>query len=546
MANYFLDFSAANNGDGSDGAQAGAPAAPGAFNQLTAAENVTILAGDSVYLRRTGTASVKTILFKNGVKYYGWPKAADENFATRPANTVDATWNASLEDWCFFDAPSGAENHVDNEFWRLNSYTITSQNHWLNTVSGVSGNLFWNHCRQTGTSPGNQMQARCQPGNWGSGAYKLRDFQFVHTSGTGTALATWSPSAAGWIDVEFSVIYGVASAQNFPLTFGNSNGSTRNRVVVMGYTNAGSGRMTFSYGGTNRGIYDIRVAPGATVPWGQITFSEPGINGVQFRLTNINQTGNPNASGIQVDAAGSDGALNISAINCVFEGVTDDIKFSTNFQTYISGRNVTFSTSKVAFGPNGNVLDPAQQSIEIEDFGNVKGGWLRMTSRGFHQQSSAYRDIAVGVRDSALMETRATDYSGVILPVPFMYAGPWGKEPLRKYVTAGAPRTITVFGYHKDWSGNQNKGNIWLEVDYYDAGVGAHVTLVTTFDPPAAALTADGSTWIGVAGGTPFKMAVTFTPGQNGYCFIRVNLNDSYIPAGNRSKIYVDPLVVLS
>lgn len=546
MTDYFVDFSAANNGDGSDGAQAAAPAAPGAFNQLTATENLTILAGDSVYLRRTGTADKKTILFKNDVNYYGWPLAADENFATRPANTVDATWNADVDNWCFFDAPSGAENHVNNEFWRLNSHTATSQNHWLNTTSGVSGNLFWNHCRQTGTGPGSQMQARAVPGNWGAGAYKLRDFQFVHNQGSNSTVCNIQPSAAGWIDMEFSVIYQIASPDHFPIVIGGGGGATRNRIVIVDHTNAGAGRMKLTYAGVQAGIFDIRVAPGGSVPWGQITFAEPGAVGVQVRFTNIDQTGSGDASGIQVDAAGSNGGVDISAINCIFEGVTDDIKFSTNYRTYISGRNVTFSTSKVAFGPNGNVLDPAQQCIEIEDFGSVKGSWLRMTSRGFHQQSSAYRDIAVGVRDSIVMETRATDYSGLIIPVPFMYAGPWGKEPLRKYVTTGAPRTITVYGYYKDWAANQNAGNIWLEVDYYDAGVGAHVTLITTFDPLAAALTADASTWIGVVGGTAFKMAVTFTPGQNGYCFIRVCVNDSYVPGGNRSKVYVDPLPVLT
>lgn len=546
MANYFVDFSAANNGDGSDGAQAAAPAAPGAFNQLTVTENATILAGDSVYLRRTGVASKQNITFKNGVKYYGWPLAADENYATRPANTVDATWNADLDNWCYFTAPTAAANYVDNEFWRLNSHASGGQNHWLNTSSGTSGNLFWNHSRQTGTGAGNQMQARATPGNWGTGQYKTRDFQFVHTQASNSTVCNIQPGLSGWIDMEFDVIYQLASADPFPIVIGGGNGGTRNRIRVMSFTNAGAGRMKLTYAGTNAGIFDIGVAPGASVPWGQITFSEPGAIGVQVRLVNITQTGSGDADGIRFEASGSNGSVEIYAVNSIFEGVSNDINNTTNYRSRITGRNISFSTSKVTFGPNNDKLDQDQQVIEVEDFGGVKGSWLRMTNRGFHKQSSAYRDIAVGVRDSILMETRASDYTPSPVPVPFMFAGPWGKEPLRKYVTAGAPRTITMYGYHKDWAGNANKRNVWLEVDYYDAGIGAHVTLVSTFDALGAALTADASTWIGVAGGTPFKLAVTFTPGQNGYCFIRMCVSESYLDAGNRSKIYVDPLPVLT
>lgn len=540
MANYFVDFSAANNGDGSDGAQAGAPAGPGAFNQLTAAENVTILAGDSVYLRRTGVASVKTIVFKDGVKYYGWPKATDENYATRPANTVDATWNADGDDWTYFTAPSGAWTGVNIEFWRLRGRRTSGTNSFFEQT-GAHENLFWNHCVAATTVVFGNVGISGSIS--GVGRFKMRDCKLVAENANSSFSINPNNGPSGYIDIETVIECTVANANDFSINLNpNSVATNIMRFVVLDYINTGAARIAWNCSGGSAGMFTMGYADACSqkTKTNAISIGSPNASGQRVRLLNLDQTGHLGATGLTF--SGTRDSCFAEAINCKFVGATQDILFTGTSRGRLTGRNVSFDRTKVTFGSNGSVTDPDCQAIFIEGFGGTKGQSFRMNSRGFHLQSSATR--TGGANQSILMETRLQG-NPVGNPEPFLITDGFGLEYMRAYVTG--TKTVRVFIYANNWSGNENKSNIWLEIDYYDQVSGAHVATVSTRDggPTPAALDADASVWSGVAGGTPYKLEKAITVSQAGYVAIRVCVADSYAPGGNRSQVYVDPQVVV-
>ena len=107
MATHYIDHSAANNGDGTDAAQAASGGAVGAFNGLIANLG-SIAAGDTVWIRRSGTAEALSAVFTlwDGGGCYGWPKSTDPTYATRPAAGTSAGWDADSDDYAEFTTAS--------------------------------------------------------------------------------------------------------------------------------------------------------------------------------------------------------------------------------------------------------------------------------------------------------------------------------------------------------------------------------------------------------------------------------------------------------
>jgi len=107
MATHYIDHSAANNGDGTDAAQAASGGAVGAFNGLVANLG-SIAAGDTVWIRRSGTAEALSAVFTlwDGGGCYGWPKSTDPTYATRPASGTSAGWDADADDYAEFTTAS--------------------------------------------------------------------------------------------------------------------------------------------------------------------------------------------------------------------------------------------------------------------------------------------------------------------------------------------------------------------------------------------------------------------------------------------------------
>ncbi|HIF03310.1 MAG TPA: hypothetical protein EYQ84_08485, partial [Nitrospinaceae bacterium] len=90
MATIYIDFSAANDGDGVTAAQAGTPGGAGAFNTIVG----HISDGDIVWIRRVGTYNLASqFVLPNGGEINGWPLSTDANYSSRPASG-QASWDA--------------------------------------------------------------------------------------------------------------------------------------------------------------------------------------------------------------------------------------------------------------------------------------------------------------------------------------------------------------------------------------------------------------------------------------------------------------------
>jgi len=88
---YFIDFTAAEFGDGTAHTHAASEGAPGCWNAVTGRETEIINAlssGDKVWIRRVGTGvsgNAMLLQYYDGkVAWIGWPESGDEYYDTRP------------------------------------------------------------------------------------------------------------------------------------------------------------------------------------------------------------------------------------------------------------------------------------------------------------------------------------------------------------------------------------------------------------------------------------------------------------------------------
>jgi len=92
MATKYVDFSAANNGDGSSYVQANGSGNIGAFNTLN---NLTFSDGDIFWLRRqnmTANMTTNITITAGNVSLLGWPLSEDNQYSNRPSG-AQASWD---------------------------------------------------------------------------------------------------------------------------------------------------------------------------------------------------------------------------------------------------------------------------------------------------------------------------------------------------------------------------------------------------------------------------------------------------------------------
>lgn len=101
-------------------------------------------------------------------------------------------------------------------------------------------------------------------------------------------------------------------------------------------------------------------------------------------------------------------------------------------------------------------------------------------------------------------------------------------------------RTVTIYGYHKGFTTPTPTGeNVAIEVD---AITSLGTVMLKSRDFTSPTLTADGSTWNGISGGTAFRIAISFT--ATGDQNIAVRFLTSLVEAGG--ELYFDPKPVVT
>lgn len=108
MANAYVDFTAANNGDGTTAAQASTGGGVGARNRLLLADFASGTTWD-VWVRRAGTYSMTASPTWNqaNIHFIGWPIVGDSDYSGRPASGTTNGWDSDSQTYAQITATSG-------------------------------------------------------------------------------------------------------------------------------------------------------------------------------------------------------------------------------------------------------------------------------------------------------------------------------------------------------------------------------------------------------------------------------------------------------
>jgi len=574
MSVYYVDYSAANNGDGSTSAQAGSPGAAGAFNTLTGQLGAS---GDTFWIRRVVyTSAAYTLTFNvDNVKYIGWPLAGDEYYATRPVG-AQAAWDGDAATYMKFSFSSGgaavfsATGGALQEFHRLWFYNTYNASNSAVAFQNITYNCLFENCYFQCTS--------AQSGQANQAVIMLfgRFYGCIAQIAAGTSLSSgwYMTSASSTGDVLMSGCSTPSSNAISGLTVYAGGGNPTLNITCLDCTFYASGTgyaILFDSDAAARTMYgkkffyNCALYGSTTAAYGALAAITGGaIWGMQFDKCSI-----PAGSLlIDIRASGS----NTTATD-------NEYYFSTVTQTAVSS---TYAINNAH----------SASCLSIENFtaypGNTTGDVLSCgpcyirSGTFYHTNEVAttidgYRDVTImdyankvgffkSYQNAGLVTTDITartggaSYSIKMLPLfqatysrsadvyntgkPITWIGQPSKELIFLSVTAGS-HTITVYGAHKIWATAPTANDLWMEGSYYSSATLATIAQFSTRDDAyipnsPAALTSDTSTWTGDTGMTIFKLAVTITVGQA--CLVPIRIYLSKFQAG--AYVYIDPTPV--
>lgn len=541
MANVYVDFTATFNGDGTDAAQAGAPAGVGAFNTIT---SVVDTANDKVWIRRAGSETLTTTITytTSGMEIIGWPISTDDDYSTRPASGTSAGWDSDGQTHAIMDSSTDNVGFIiygtDQRFKRID---------YINT----------------GTSTTNPI---LQVGNFGSGPginvkYCIFETSYVFA----TNIVITQASDIIFDDVEVitnqttvsnAALDCISYADNMIIRNCNVHENTlgsycigirvanetlieNTTINITGPDATGINMNMGSSAGYLTRIYDctIDIDDGEGISEGGISY----INPIEIRTTTVNaksltlsHAGGGTSSMAFTQTNPNTGSYGIQVFSGIitFENLTFQSGNSYDFDikegALVLVRNGTFLTT-----PPNNSARRLNPGLYVGDISANLGFFKSFHNSGTVETSSVARTGGRG------FSMKMSPENGVFSST-FLRIGLEGMETILVPLTAGS-RTLTVYGAHKLWGGTPPLDNeLYFECDYISSGSGATRTLATS-KGSGSTLTADGSSWTGDTGLTTFSMSITFSVGQNCVAPIRVYLGKFVSSA----YVYIDPLVVI-
>ena len=593
MATFYVDHSAANDGDGSDAAQAAGAGLAGAFNSLVGHLG-SISAADVVWMRRT--ASVETLSADlqlwDGGELNGWPMSTDENYAGRPAAGTSAGWDADAALYAQFTTSSYLNNMQRDtndvavmSLRRLKlvlTSTSTSSSAYALVLESGSKNTRFRYCRfERGDGVANIP---------GGGLVEVEDAshntfedcEFIRTAPDNTG-SNW----LGLVRINTSSSTGRASYNkiiNCSFDVGNvdkSDNSPDSGVIlsifaygsisyagavacnsVVGCTFVGTAQADEDAVGADNEPW-IYIGPSTHTRFTDCTIQDNNTS-IEFCKQSllISSAKNARVERIKLIRGGTvyieDGSRNnyIDIFNSDFitgtvakttssldlngDGTRAIIRASTfarSLAANIWGGDINGHTTAVGckfVGPSTYVAS-SNNSITQVGSGTMLGVWEEAVRPG----------VGFGLTaNSGIVRTGGASYSLSLKPIPRRIVrikpvsiGSGDLPTIFLTGTSGA-NTITLYGCYKLLPSVPTGYSVFFEVYYLDAS-----NNLKTISSRGASLVSDGSTWTGASGLTVFKQELNLTLASNQSLPVVVYFKPDSV---ENSQMFIDPVMTVA
>lgn len=545
MADYFVDYSATNDGTGAAANQAASAGAAGAYNTLS---GKTFAAGDKVWVRRVSSSTLAATLTLSqtvGVSIVGWPMSGDDFYSTRPASGTSNGWDSdSASYFTLLWASASFKLSITGS-----SYTFYRMKVQNNTASAVvwsitgTTNTFYDcyglHNNATAIttagifdiSAGSNTFVRCK---WeGQAATNASASVLNVASGTSVKLFDCIvnvTSIAG--TASRPVVVAVSDCLIRGLTINITSGTSVMNVLLVSGSNcviadvdvvASAGVTSYtalSVTGSNNRITNIQTNSGGGGTNGHLVMTGSN-NIVTFRKAAQNPTTGTNGINLTTGAGN-----HVTLKNVVFQGNTQDVQMGAAANNVVLCNNCSFSSSPVCsasmhetsqFGSYNHNLAAGSYHAEFLN-GTIDSSTTYRT--GGETFSFKFQSTSAGVGERGQLQ----------MGIP-------GIETIWLALSAGS-RTLTLYGAHKNFvSSVPKKHHLWFEFEYLDAS--NNYVHVSTY-AYGTSLESDASTWNNDTGLTVFKItAPAVAVGAD--CVVPVRIFYQDYESGGYT--YIDPKI---
>lgn len=587
MATYYVDFGAANDGDGSTYTQASGAGQPGAFKTIV---GKTFISGDTVWIRRSSTALALTATYNPtipGVNLYGWPMAGDDHYANRPVGP-QSVWDNDTAQYAKMQyntanvsfAPSGNGTKY-RRLW-IDNLTTTQYSSSYYVLFGPTGSdMDIDQIRVTfsGIGVGGNFAHRNVVNISGANPtvknlyarFCIRNDNTYQSYGmginTGTTtgyfknitldvLSVYASSSIGPVlDIANTVNNKAVKIENlninfldpnpafpYPASINISSGSVHiNDVTINNAYNGISYQGPYiGVNGTNCRILNCKMASGAAGP-----ISINNSNNCMVELKNWNILKQMQCSNLTILNSNGTGypIQFITCQNC--QVIINNGILNTTGPAYKPV--YTDSHGVTAFLNNVQVPDPIQLTYRPYSYidydlysanhDQVPGVWHYESRYARIDTSNVYRTGGgnYSFRGMGLDPNKGQNYREAMI-------SPFTRETYFIDLAAGV-NTITMYGAYVGWAGTNkpvpDNRDVGFMFDYIDNN--NNYSAASTFD--YTPLVADTSTWNNDTGLNPFRVTITITTNGPQTVPFHIFLSPEYDLTG---YIYLDPIPVRS
>ena len=560
MTEFYVDFSAVNNGNGTDGAQAGAPAGVGAFNQFTAGEAAGVSDGDVVYFRRTASADTKSVSFKMGtgpkpsekIHYLGWPiNNTDKHHAQAQAssNTVKATWDADPELFVVINPVAAAWTPEFIRVARMHGEELGGGvNHFMNHTTGTPQDYTFYKCKVSR----NAQQPTLQPANGADGVIEYDD---VHVKGTTPgAIRCIGDSNNGSVLLRVRIEFTDVGSSSIDIT--STNSAPKSGIYeILEWIDAGN-HWIYAFFGLGQGSQQFKFTTDDDAV-GVLPF-EPRVdcmsissNVIIRNLTLNHAFGTISATPLLTPTAGNHN----HAENFEFHPTAHTNQIDVNNAGgKLTGRNIkNFDASKVNVTNIVSSKDVGpKRFVHFAQINNTEA-WYRIDTGAIAQISSVNRTggaanaILVEMLDRPVELQNRGHCNGIFFSE---FKGIEAFAFVKTGLGYPASQTLTAYFAVANWDGIEDSDRIWFEIELYkNAGANDYARRLIDSRklPLSQSFIADASVWNGLIGHNAYRAEIPVTIEKDDIVKVRFFIRDTHLSIGlQRNLVVFDPAMTMA